>query len=349
MNAKKNAELYDAMLYSLEQNGIITPLELDNSTKKSIAIDKNGCILTIDEDAVISQYKILPGGKTQRIMTNDDTPDKLPVETAVFASPNYVIYSLKNKTSYLANIPNKTRIPLPVKTDYVRNASLSPDGSTCAVAYNNGSVAIVPTSGDPSGDKTKDFSQRLTDVYCAGNGIAYVLCHDGSLIKWDYARNKETRLLPRSTGKSAFKMTPIASRNRLAICYSDGNIQFIDLNTGKVAENKAAGHTKLENMLYDPKTGILALSSADKRILLYNTKDLNDTPITIEEHSLGKSKVKSMFFNDKGVLFALTDDNQLHFWDTDITTYANTLQSMYLSPLSQSERDMILGRDFSEK
>ena len=56
-----------------------------------------------------------------------------------------------------------------------------------------------------------------------------------------------------------------------------------------------------------------------------------------------------MFFNNKGVLFALTDDNQLRFWDTDITTYANTLKTLNLSPLTPSERDMILGSDYSEK
>ncbi|MBR3713979.1 MAG: hypothetical protein IKM98_12400 [Bacteroidales bacterium] len=49
------------------------------------------------------------------------------------------------------------------------------------------------------------------------------------------------------------------------------------------------------------------------------------------------------------MLFALTDDNQLRFWDTDITSYANTLRTLNLQPLSQSERDMILGSDFSAK
>ncbi|MBR4272497.1 MAG: hypothetical protein IKQ30_06635 [Bacteroidales bacterium] len=353
MNAKKNPELYDAMLYSLEQNGIIEPLKLDSKPKKSFAVDKSGCIITIDNDAIISKYKIMPGGKTQRIMTNDDNSDRLPVETAVFASSDVVVYSLKDKTSYIADVTNKTRTPLPVKTDYIRNASVSPDGKSCAVAYNNGTVAIVPTNGMPSKDQVKDFSTKLTDVLCTGNGNAYVLCHDGSLIKWDYNNNKETRLLAPTPGKSAFKMTQIPKKNQLAVCYSDGTIQFLDMQSGKVVANKPAGHTKLENMLYDPKTDILALASADKRILLYNVNDLNATPIAIEEHSLSynnnKAKVKSMFFNDKGVLFALTDDNQLHFWDTDITTYANTLKTMNLSPLSQSERDMILGGELSEK
>ena len=349
MDAKKNAEMYDAMLYALEKNDMIKPLELEKSgTNKSFAIDKSGFLVTIDDEATISQYKIGAGGKASLITRKDYNPAKIPVESAVFASPDIVAYSLKDKTSYIANIKNgATPTKLPVKTDYIRSASAAPDG-TCAVAYNNGIVAIVPPSGNP-GYKEKDFSQKITDVLCTGNGTAYVLCHDGSLVKWDHTADKETRILSPAPGQSAFKMTAIPDMNRLVVCYSDGTMQFVDAKTGKVMERKTGGHTKLENMVYDPKTGILALSSADKRILLYNAKDMNATPLAIEEHSLDNSKVKSMFFNNKGVLFALTDDNQLRFWDTDITTYANTLKTLNLSPLTPSERDMILGSDYSEK
>ncbi len=347
MDAKKNAEMYDAMLYALEKNDMIKPLELEKSgTNKSFAIDKSGFITTIDDDGTISKYKIGAGGKAALIKRKDYNPARLPVESAVFASPDIVVFSLKDKTSYIANINDKST-PLPVKTDYIRSASTAPDG-TCAVAYNNGKVAIVPASGKPS-DDVKDFATRLTDILCTGNGTAYVLCHDGSLIKWDYINDKETRILSPTPGQSAFKMTAIPDMNRLVICYSNGNMQFINTNSGAVVERKTVGHTKLENMAYDPKTGILALSSADKRILLYNAKDMNATPLAIEEHSLNESKAKAIGFNGKGVLFALTDKNELRFWDTDITTYANTLKKLNLQPLTQSDRDMILGSDFSEK
>jgi len=347
MDAKKNAELYDAMLYSLKQNEIIKPLDLKTEKPlKTFAIDKSGCVVAIDDEATITQYKIQPGGKTTPVMRYGENPSKLPVESAVFASPDIVAYSLKDKASYIFNTKNKTRTPLPVKTDYVRSASMAPDG-TCAVAFNNGKIAIVTTTGNPSDDIIKDFSTKLTDVLCLGSNTAYVLCHDGSLIKWDYAKDKETRILAPSTGLSTFKMAAIPDQNRLVVCYSDGTMQFIDISTGKVVDNKTGGHAKLENMLYDPKSGMLALSSADKRISLYNTKDMDAAPLPIEEHNL-EHKAKSLSFNSKGVLFALTDDNELRFWDTDITTYANTLKNMNLRPLDQSEREMILGRDFSD-
>ena len=141
----------------------------------------------------------------------------------------------------------------------------------------------------------------------------------------------------------------IPDKNLLLVCFSDGNMQFLDLWSGKITGGMSVGHSKLENMLYDSNTGILALASADKRISLINTNDFQAKPLVIEEHSLGNSKVKSMIFNDKGVLFALTDDNKLRFWDTDVNTYANTLSALRLAPLTDTEWNWILGSNFSEK
>lgn len=147
----------------------------------------------------------------------------------------------------------------------------------------------------------------------------------------------------------AFKMTPIPDKNLLAVCFSDGNIHFVNLLNDQETDQMPGGHSKLENLIYDQNTGILALSSADKRISLINTNDLNEKPLVIEEHSLDNHKVKCMGFNGKGVLFALTDDNRLRQWDTNPDTYANALSTMNLAPLSENEWNLILGREFSER
>ena len=144
-------------------------------------------------------------------------------------------------------------------------------------------------------------------------------------------------------------MAAISDKNLLAVCYSDGDIQFVNLNFDTKGLRMVGGHSKLENLIYDPKSGILALSSADKRISLINTNDFNQKPLVIEEHSLGNKKVKCMGFNNNGVLFALTDDNRLRFWDTNPQTYSNALAAMYLADLSDNEWNLIMGREFSER
>jgi hypothetical protein len=85
------------------------------------------------------------------------------------------------------------------------------------------------------------------------------------------------------------------------------------------------------------------------RIALINTNDFNEKPLVIEEHSIGNRKIKCMGFNDKGVLFVMTDDNKMYLLDTDPVIYARTLFALNLAPLSPTEWDLILGREFSEK
>ena len=347
---QNNAELFDAMLFAMEQNNILQPLPLTGSPVRNFTIDNAGRIVSIADDAVITCHKILSGGRTAETSRIDEFQSKTPIENAVFVTPSLVAYSTKDKTSYALGLTSRTRAKLPTQTDYIKTASPAPDRKAFAVAYVNGVVDIISAADiNAAPIASRDFGTRLTDVYYAADGNVYVLRRDGGLMKWNTATGKVSEVLPSTPGQNAFKMAAIPDKDLLAVCYSGGNIQFVNTNTDRLADNILGGHSKLENMQYDPKTGILALSSADKRISLINTKDLKGKALAIEEHSLGNSKVKSLAFNGKGVLFALTEDNKLRFWDTDIATYANTLNAMRLKPLSQDEWDLILGREFSEK
>ncbi len=353
MNSKggsqeKNADLYDAMLFAMEQNGIIKPMSFKNSDISKFTIDSKGRIITFNGDATVSYYRILANGQPENVQTITDFQSKTPVERSAFVSPSIIAYTTKDRNSYLIYTDSKRQIKLDAVNDYIQTASPSPDKRLCVVAYTNGRVSVVPSDGGvPVADK--HFQTKVTDVYYHGNGVVYVLCHDGRLLKWNHNNGDVSTVLPSSKPQNAFRMAHIASQNKLAICFSEGDIQFVNLANDQKDEKIAGTHTKLENVLYDPVSGIIAISSADKRITLINAIDIHDKPLVIEEHSLNNYRAKCMCFNNKGVLFVLTDDNLMRFWDTNPSAYANTLADMKLSPLSQSEWNMILGRDFSEK
>ena len=347
-NTQKNADLYDAMLFAMDENRIIEPLNISGGPFKAFAIDPAGCIVTIAEDGTIARHRITINGSTEPVNINNTIVNKIPVESAVFVTPSLIVVSGKDRRSHIVNTANNQITRLPNVNDYIYAASPSPDGQKCAVAYINGNVVIVnPNSGNI--ETEHNFATAITDVYYHNNDNVNVLCHDGSLLKWTISTNNVKNILPPNTRHKAFKMAAVTDKNLLAVCYSDGDMQFVNLNTDQKGNRMAGGHSKLENMLYDPATGILALSSADKRISLINTNDFNEKPLVIEEHCLNNSRIKCMGFNNKGVLFALTDDNKMHLWDTDPGTYADALAAMNLSPLTDSEWNLIVGREFSEK
>ncbi len=47
------------------------------------------------------------------------------------------------------------------------------------------------------------------------------------------------------------------------------------------------------------------------------------------------------------MLFALTDKNQILYWDSDINQYAKSLENLNLQPLTANEKNLVLGREFA--
>ena len=344
----KNADLYDAMLYAMEQNKMIRPYKLEGGVAKSMSVATDGTVNTFDGNGIVTNYSVSPDGNVAITKPSTGFESKVPMDNAVFATPSFIACSAKDRKSYLINLDRNIRVRLPVDDDYVIAASASPDLLKCAVAYTYGKVVVMPADGSPTPVAEKDFATMITGVH-HDVGNVYVLTHDGRLVKWNTKDGDTQTILPNNGRQKAFCMTPIPDKNMLAVCYSDGGVQFVNLNDDSRGEKIAGGHSKLENAVYSPKSGILALSSADKRISLFNIDDLQGKPLVIEEHSLGNSKVKCLAFNDNGVLFALTDDNRLRHWETDPDKYAAALSKMNLAPLSDTEWDLILGREFAQK
>lgn len=343
----KNADLYDAMVFAMEQNKLISPLKFGDGEQKALCIDSDGTISTFGDDGSSCQYAVSPNGTIKQTGRLADFVSKVPVENAIFAAPSLVVSCGKDRKSFLVDLNRNTRTQLPCDDDYVVAASQSPDRKQCAVAYTYGKVVMMPLDGSATPCE-KDFGTMVTGVCHLGDYI-YVLAHDGRLLKWNPKTDNLTTVLPANGKQHAFCVASIPDKRKLAVCFSDGGVQMINLNDDSKGEWVAGGHAKLEHAVYSPETGILALSSADKRIALLNTNDLQEKPLFIEEHSLGNSKVKSMTFDNKGTLYAITDDNRLRHWETDPNKYASALAAMNLPPLTDTEWDLIVGREFTQE
>ena len=343
----KNADLYDAMVFAMEQNKLISPLKFGDGEQKALSIDSDGTINTFGDDGSSCQYAVSPNGTIKQTGRIADFVSKVPVENAIFAAPSLVISCGKDRKSYIIDLNRNTRTQLPCDDDYVVAASQSPDQSQCAVAYTYGKVVMMPLDGSAT-PYEKDFGTMVTGVCHLGDYI-YVLAHDGRLLKWNPKTDNLTTVLSANGKQHAFCVASIPDKRKLAVCFSDGGVRMINLNDDSKGEWVAGGHAKLEHAVYSPETGILALSSADKRIALLNTNDLQEKPLFIEEHSLGNSKVKSMTFDNKGTLYAITDDNRLRHWETDPNKYASALAAMNLPPLTDTEWDLIVGREFTQE
>ncbi|MBQ3658380.1 MAG: hypothetical protein II956_16310 [Bacteroidales bacterium] len=179
----KNADLYDAMLYAMEQNKMIRPHSIDGGIAKSMSVATDGTINTFDENGSIKKYSASSDGSISITKQLTDFESKVPMDNAVFATPSIIACSAKDRKSYLIDLDKNRRTKLPIDDDYVISASASPDNKKCAVAYTYGKVIVLPSDGSPVPTAEKNFGAMITDIYHDGNNV-YVLTHDGGLLKW---------------------------------------------------------------------------------------------------------------------------------------------------------------------
>ncbi len=114
----KNADLYDAMVFAMEQNKLISPLKFGDGEQKALSIDSDGTINTFGNDGSSCQYAVSPNGTIKQTGRLADFVSKVPVENAIFAAPSLVISCGKDRKSYIIDLNRNTRTQLPCDDDY---------------------------------------------------------------------------------------------------------------------------------------------------------------------------------------------------------------------------------------
>ncbi|MBO4773021.1 MAG: hypothetical protein J5595_10835, partial [Bacteroidales bacterium] len=93
----QNADLYDAMVFAMEQNKLISPLKLGDGEQKALSIDSDGTISTFGDDGSSYQYAVSPNGTIKQTGRIADFESKVPVENAIFAAPSLLISCGKDR------------------------------------------------------------------------------------------------------------------------------------------------------------------------------------------------------------------------------------------------------------
>ena len=346
---QNNTELYDAMLYAMEINNLIKPLKTTNETIEAFTIDSDGRLILITENCQIFGYT-LSGKKTKEYMKIFDFASREPIQNAIFLSPEMIIYSTMNKETFCININGKTkrRTKLSVQGDCIKSASLTPDGKYIVAAYLNGKVAVLDVN-EPENRAEATFNSKtlIADIYCYGKSDIYILTQNATLMRWNFT-NSNTKEIFSQPGVNAYAMTAIESKKLLAICFSKGDIQFLDLKTGTKESDMLGAHNRIEKIVYDNESKYMAMSSLGNRISIINSNSNNSKPMVVDDFLLHNFPVKNICFSN-GTMFVLTEENVIRYFDLDINTYAQELIDMKVAELTQQECGLILGKDFSSR
>ncbi|MCR5455268.1 MAG: hypothetical protein K6F33_09810 [Bacteroidales bacterium] len=340
---RNTAELYQAMLFAMKENGFDNKLEVTSNKISDFYVDNDNNLFVITENAQVIGYKIL-GDKPKEYINFQDKGISSPIQKAFFLSGKNAIFCTKDKKMYIANITKQTVTPL-AREGYINAAAISKDGRMAITAMSNGDILawnMIQDNTEPIA--MLNLGDKIADVKIGNGDDVYALMLRGTLIKCNVTGGTPTTIMDKSP-HTASALALIEDKKLVASALADGTINYTNTESN-LSVDIPGGTSKLGTMAYDPKTGLLARSSADKRILIVDTNNFTMQPYTIEEYNLNGGKVNAIKFNSKGVIFVLTDLNELRYWDTDINKYANSLKTLNLTPLSSREKQTILGNEF---
>lgn len=341
--SSNTAELYQAMLFAMKENGFDNKLEITTDKIADFFVSTNNNILVLTEKPEIIGYKI-SGDAPQEYTRIDCAESNSPVEKAFFISDDKVVFSTKDKQTFVSDVNSKKTVKLPRQGYFT--AADNGINNMFATATANGILDVWQNdNGEIKIKKMFFFDTKISDIKISSDGSkVFALLHKGILMQCNINDGSTETIIDKHP-LYAYSMELLESNNYIVTCFSDGNIRYYNTEN-KTVFDFLGGHSKPGDMTYDPNSKRLARSSSDKRIMIVDTENFMAQPYSLEEYNLNGGKVKSMKFNRKGVLYVLTDQNELRYFDTDIRQYANSLSKLNLQPLSNMEKRMILSNEF---
>jgi hypothetical protein len=340
---------YDAVLFALEENGYNQPLKTTSQTIIDFAIDEEGLIICLTNKGQIIGYKV-DGDKTKETKLSKGEDSRFSVRKACFIDGENLVYSTSDKNTYYVNTKNGEKIKLSSQGDYIKAAAVSTDKKLLVLGYEMGKVVVLNyTNPDSHVIKSINLKTKLSDVNCAlNNSEIYILTDKGSLIKWNYKNGSQRTVFSQSDSK-ATKMVTIPNKRQLAVCFDNGDIQFVDTKTDTQDNKIIGGYLGLQNAVYNIHSGYLAVSGVDNRITLIDTKDFSAKRNIIEQHALNRQPVVSMGFAKDNILYVLTADNALRYFYTDAEPYLKKIKAMPgVMFIDDKKLKTFLGEDYQD-
>ncbi|MBQ2098881.1 MAG: WD40 repeat domain-containing protein, partial [Bacteroidales bacterium] len=341
-----SAELYDAMLFAMEQNGMIQSLKTTGQKIMKFTIDDADNVVCITQNAQILIYS-QASGKSKEIKKLTKYESKTAVLNAIFLDPDNVIYSTADRNTYHLNIKTEERCKLSSNGEIAKAACITMDAKKIVVAYEGGRVVVLDIK-EPNGRiiSSLNLKTKLLGMCCSPNSNdVYILTARSELYKWSVKEGRQ-RMIFSNKEQHASCIVAIPDKRQAAVCFSNGNIEFVDMTTDTKADAMLGGHAEFQEAIYDTKTGYLMISSLDKRITVIKTRSPLEKPVVIEEHSLNRSEVLAIGLAGDKVLYALTADNDIRFFNLEVEDNVAEIEKMMPPPLKLEELELILGRDF---
>ncbi len=205
----------------------------------------------------------------------------------------------------------------------VRNCTYSPDGRTCAVGLENGTICLYDTSNWENIHTLRGHTDEVISVVYSPNGQQIASgSYDHTVRLWDAQSGKLNHILEGHMGRvRSVAYSP--TDQQIASGSDDRTVRLWDAQSGKL-RHTLAGHTSsVRSVVYSPSGQQLASGSKDRTVRLWDPQ--SGTPsYTLEGHT---DYITSVVYSPSGQQLASgSEDRTVRLWDPQSGTLSYTLE-----------------------
>lgn len=333
-------EMYDAMRFAAQKYDASNTLELNTGKIMSFYIDEDNFLYYLNIEGTYYKYDL---NKKEHLDSLKLFGDIAHVEKAYFIKSDYLIVSLKNKENYLYDFKNNDKTELKGHIGFINAIAISLDYKYLATGGRDKIVNVWNLNELKRKPQYSDnFKSRVKDlVFNNDVNTLYIALDKGELVSWQFLNNKDKEYIKEK--KQIQALTNVNDNYQIAFGFINGSFSLYNPNIKSETKNKFIGQSRIEDLIYDKATNIIAAATADRKIALVHLSNLNNPPITIEEK---EQKITKLTITSTGRVYALTEAHKIKYWESSTEAYAKILRKNINREFTQEEWKLFAGEKF---
>jgi len=266
----------------------------------------------------------------------DISPDKKWLAFGTIGN-GFGIFNLQNKDAQVKFFPN-----LGVN---ITTLAFVPDSKSIIASSDNNLVEWNIATGAGIITGTADATILSLSITSDGKRIA-TGTKNGKIIIWDRANGFKQEVLLDDPKTQFYAISFNHSGDKLAAGGILGYLRIWDMNEKKIISNFRSHQARIVDIKFSPDDKVLATSSYDQTVALWDVTDFNAQPIKLKEH---ESWVLAVAFNSPGnkMVSGSSKEERLILWPTKTNEMAALVYKNINRNFTQNEWNTYIGKDIN--